>query len=53
MDKKGIIINLIGIIILIGLLLFGVSEGEKYVNKIDWEPTVVYEITNKNIEWTH
>lgn len=50
-NKTGIWINLIGIIILVGLLIFGVDEANKYANKLDWEPTEVYEFTNKHISW--
>ena len=50
-NKTGIIIDIVGIIILVCLLIFGVGETEKCINKVDWEPTEVYEFTNKNIEW--
>lgn len=51
-NKTGIWINLIGIIILIGLLIFGVGEADKCINKVNWEPTEVYEFTNKHIDWS-
>ncbi len=53
MKKHSVTINIIGIIIMICLLMIGINEAEKYVNKIDWEPTEIYEFANKNIEWTH
>ena len=49
--QKSIWINIIGIIVLVALLLFGVEETEKYINKVDWKPTEVYEMANKNISW--
>lgn len=49
-DKVNILINVIGIIVLIGLLIFGVGDAEK-ANKVYWEPDEVYEFCNKNISW--
>lgn len=48
--QKSIWINIIGIIVLVALLLFGVGETEKF-NKVDWKPNEVYEMANKNISW--
>ena len=53
MKKSTVWINLIGCVILIALLLIGISEADKYVNKIDWPVTEVYEMCNQHIEWTH
>lgn len=50
-DKIGVLINLIGIVILIGLLIFGVGDAEKQNNTSYWEPDEVYEFCNKNISW--
>lgn len=51
MNKTGIWINLIGIIILVGLLIFGVGSADENSKKVNWKPTVTYEFVNKNISW--
>ena len=49
--KKDLLINIIGVLALIILIIIGINEANAYSNKIDWEPTEVYEFTNKNIDW--
>ena len=51
-NKGSKVINVIGVIVMLVLLYFGVTEAKNAANKQDWEPTEVYEFTNKNIDWS-
>ena len=49
--KGNIWITILGIIALIGIFIMSIHEINIYSNQIEWEPTEVYEFTNKNIDW--
>ena len=51
--KRGrdILVNIIGVVMLVVIIIFGVNEFINYNNKVDWEPTEVYPMANQNISW--
>ena len=49
--KSNIWVTILGVIALIGILIMSIYEINIYSNQIEWEPTEVYEFTNKNIDW--
>ena len=46
-----ILINIIGVMAFIAAIVLAAMETKYWINKIDWVPTEVYEMTNQHISW--
>lgn len=51
MNKMRKINLILMIVVIIAAMFTAAAEVKQYEEKINWEPTEIYDFTNKNISW--